>query len=168
MKIEKCYFCSGPVYPGKGTAFCRNDSKVFNFCRGKCEKAFKKKRNPRNVRWTKAFRKSAGKELTVDPSFLFEKTRNVPVKYNRELWGKVVKAIPRIEAIKHKREAQFIKDRLKKGKHLRKMADIKMVQKNIQLIKAPAAPSKVLEKRMQHTMEKHAQAEQMELSEVAE
>jgi hypothetical protein len=49
-------------------------------------KAFKKKRNPRKTKWTKAFRKAAGKELTVDPSFEFEKRRNVPVKYDRQLW----------------------------------------------------------------------------------
>jgi large subunit ribosomal protein L24e len=45
------------------------------FYRGKCHKAFKKKKNPRKAKWTKAFRKSAGKELAVDPSFEFEKKR---------------------------------------------------------------------------------------------
>ena len=78
---------------GKGVQFVRNDCKVFNFCRGKCHKNFKKKKNPRKAKWTKAFRKSAGKELAVDPSFEFEKRRNVPVKYDRELWQTTVNAM---------------------------------------------------------------------------
>ena len=66
---------------------------IFKFCRSKCHKNFKKKKNPRKAKWTKAFRKSAGKELAVDPSFEFEKRRNAPVKYNRELWQQTSKLI---------------------------------------------------------------------------
>ncbi|XP_064608968.1 probable ribosome biogenesis protein RLP24 [Liolophura sinensis] len=155
MRLEKCYFCSSTVYPGHGIQFVRNDCKIFRFCRSKCHKAFKKKRNPRKTRWTKAFRKAAGKDLAVDPSFEFEKRRHVPVKYNRELWKNTVTAMKRIEEIRVRRQNQYIINRLKKGKQLRKEADIKEVEKNIHLIKSPAAGQRKLEKKMVQVIEEH-------------
>lgn len=129
--------------------FVRNDCKVFRFCKSKCHKNFKKKRNPRKVRWTKAFRKAAGKELTVDNSFEFEKRRNEPVKYQRELWNKTIDAMKRVEEIKQKRQAKFIMNRLKKNKELQKVQDIKEVKQNIHLIRAPSAcKGKLLENKM--------------------
>ncbi|KAF8844467.1 hypothetical protein BDN67DRAFT_921759 [Paxillus ammoniavirescens] len=112
MRIEKCYFCSTSVYPGHGTAFVRNDAKVFRFCTSKCHKNFKMKRNPRKVRWTKAFRKAAGKEMTIDATIDFEKRRNVPVRYDRELVQTTIKAMKRVGEIKQRREHAFWKQRM--------------------------------------------------------
>ncbi|GFN76190.1 ribosome biogenesis protein rlp24 [Plakobranchus ocellatus] len=160
MRVEKCFFCSAPIYPGHGINFVRNDSKIFRFCRSKCHKAFQKKRNPRKARWTKAFRKAAGKELTVDASLEFEKRRNEPVKYNKELWQTTVKAMKRIEEIKTRRQNHFIANRLKKGKELRKLADKVEVEKNIHLIKSPAAGLKQKKQMVDIVMERDV--EQME------
>ncbi|OQV17167.1 putative ribosome biogenesis protein RLP24 [Hypsibius exemplaris] len=139
MRIEKCFFCSSTIYPGHGIQFVRNDCKIFKFCRSKCHRAFKKKKNPRKTRWTKAFRKASGKELTVDQAFEFEKRRNTPVKYSRELWEKTVDAMKRIEEIQQKRKAQHIIKRLQKGVEDRKKADRKLVEKNMHVLKSPAA-----------------------------
>ncbi|CAE6364246.1 unnamed protein product [Rhizoctonia solani] len=112
MRVEKCYFCSTNVYPGHGSAFVRNDAKMFRFCSSKCHKNFKMKRNPRKVKWTKAFRKAAGKEMTIDSTFEFEKRRNIPVRYNRELVQTTLKAMQRVTEVRAKREKAFWKVRM--------------------------------------------------------
>ena len=43
------------------------------------------------VRWTKAYRKLAGKELADDATFELERRRNRPEKYNRETMQKTIK-----------------------------------------------------------------------------
>lgn len=70
------------------------------------------KRNPRKVRWTKAFRKAAGKDMIMDSTLEFEKRRNVPIKYDRELAATTVSAMSRIQEIKSRREKAFYKSRM--------------------------------------------------------
>ncbi|XP_014224401.1 probable ribosome biogenesis protein RLP24 [Trichogramma pretiosum] len=152
MRIEICYFCSSRIYPGHGIQFVRNDCKIFRFCRSKCHAAFKKKKNPRKVKWTKAFRKSAGKELAEDPSLKFEVRRQVPVKYNRELWNKTIEAIKKIEKIKQKRSNAHIMQRLLKGVEIEREKDIKEVQRDMSLIRSPAAGLKE-RKKLEEEME---------------
>lgn len=115
MRVEHCFFCSAPSYPGRGVTFVRNDAKVFRFCKSKCHKNFKMKRNPRKVRWTKAFRKAHGKEMTVDSTLEFEKRRNIPVRYNRELVADTLNAMQRIQEIKARRERAFYRARMAKA-----------------------------------------------------
>ncbi|NXU47660.1 RLP24 protein, partial [Turnix velox] len=136
--------------------------KIFRFCKSKCHRNFKKKRNPRKMRWTKAFRKAAGKELTVDNSFEFEKRRNEPVKYQRELWNKT----DMCWALKQKTYISSLKFnspplRLKKSKELQKAEDIKEVKQNIHLLRAPHAstPKKLEDKMVQKLQEDVAMEE---------
>ncbi len=118
MRIENCYFCSGPIYPGHGVQFIRNDSKVFKFCRSKCHRHFKAKHNPRKFKWTKAYRKIHNKELgQVNTEnnvvmnnqllFSFEQKRDEVQRYNRDTMVNTVQAIKKIEAVKRKRALVF-------------------------------------------------------------
>lgn len=115
--------------------FVRNDAKEFRFCKSKCHKAFKQRRNPRKLRWTKAFRKAAGKELVVDSTLTFAARRNVPVRYNRELVATTLKAMSRIEEIRLKRERAFYKNRMRGNKDRQLAADRKLVESNPELLR---------------------------------
>lgn len=115
--------------------FVRNDAKEFRFCRSKCHKAFKQRRNPRKLRWTKAFRKAAGKELAVDSTLTFAQRRNVPVRYNRELVATTLKAMSRIEEIRQRRERAFYKNRMKGNKERDFLRDKKLVESNPELLR---------------------------------
>jgi large subunit ribosomal protein L24e len=53
MIMVKCSFCGENVPEGKGKIFVKNDGRVFNFCRSKCQKNFRMKRVGKSVRWTK-------------------------------------------------------------------------------------------------------------------
>jgi large subunit ribosomal protein L24e len=84
---------------------------IFRFCRSKCHKNFKMKRNPRKVKWTKAYRKLHGKELTQDATFEFERRRNRPERYNREVVEQTLKAMKKIDEVRVQRESKFWESR---------------------------------------------------------
>ncbi|XP_057441759.1 probable ribosome biogenesis protein RLP24 [Lotus japonicus] len=92
------------VYMGHGIQFVHDVAKIFHFCRSKCHKSFKMKRNPREVKWTKAYRRVHGKDMTKDLTFEFEKKRNRPEKYDRNVKEDVLKAISKIAKIRATRE----------------------------------------------------------------
>ena len=142
MRLEKCWFCSATCYPGHGITFVRNDATVFRFCRSKCHKNFKMKRNPRKVKWTKAYRKLAGKELAEDSTFELERRRNRPEKYNREVVQKTVKAMKRIKDIRVKRQDRFWEARMAGNKAAQRAADRKELEEDIHLVRAPESLQK--------------------------
>ncbi|KAK5937824.1 hypothetical protein PMZ80_009953 [Knufia obscura] len=139
MRIENCHLCSRPIYPSKGITFIRNDARTFRFCRSKCHKNFKMKRQPRKLKWTKTHRALRGKEMIVDQNLLlsqFAKKRNAPVKYDRTLVNATLKAMERIEEIRARRERVFTRRRLS-GKSIRdrkRMEDAKVVSSGEHLI----------------------------------
>lgn len=159
MHIDKCYFCSCNVYPGHGTAFCRNDSKVFRFCGSKCNKLFKAKKNPRKCKWTKAYRMAHGKELQNDTVLEFEQRRNVPTRYNRDLMVKTIQAMKTIDEIKVRRQQRLFNRRMAKAHAKKKEATINELMTHADLISDPRVKS-YIEKRKQQKLEAKRAKEQ--------
>lgn len=81
---------------------------------------FKAKKNPRKLKWTKAYRAAHGKEMTVDSVLEFEQRRNVPVKYNRTLMVKTIQAMKKVDEIKQRRMKRFFERRMAKAKAKKK------------------------------------------------
>ena len=138
----------------------RNDCKVFCFCRSKCHKTFKMKLNPRKLKWTKAGRKAAGKEMSVDTSFDFERLRNRPVRYDREVMKKTVRAMERVQAIKEAREKRFWERRMAPNKAIEREREIAEVKQGLDLIVSPLVQTdaqKVAAKPKQRAAQRMAQ-----------
>ena len=72
-----------------------------------------------------------------DSTFDFEKRRNRPVKYDRELMANTLKVMKRVAEIKKKREAVFYKNRMKVKKSVEKLQNKIEIGQSIDLI-APA------------------------------
>lgn len=112
----------------------RNDARVFRFCRSKCHKNFKMKRNPRKLGWTKAFRRAHGKEMVVDSTLALQAKRNVPVRYNRETVANTLAAMQRISEIRERRERRFYKERMRGNRERALEDDRKLVRENQHLL----------------------------------
>lgn len=69
----------------------------------------------------------------------FEKKRNRPLKYDRELMGTTIKAMKRIAEIKANREARHIEQRFRGKKKLETLQAIKELRQFKDIIKPPTA-----------------------------
>ncbi|KAL9642255.1 hypothetical protein ABK040_007255 [Willaertia magna] len=139
MRIETCSVSGAPIYPGHGMAFVRNDGKVFRFSSRKCRKLFERRVNANRIAWTKAYRRNHGKELSVDTTFEFEKRRNVPVKYDRELYSKTIQAMKKVSEIQEKRQRSFYFKRMVSSLKQRKMQVQREIKMSRDLIYAPVS-----------------------------
>jgi large subunit ribosomal protein L24e len=92
------------------------------------------KRNPRKLKWTKAFRKAAGKEMVVDSTLQFAARRNVPVRYDRDLVQRTLRAMERVSEIRAKRERVFYKKRMAGNRERRLEAARKLVREHSNLL----------------------------------
>merc|ERR1712066_417592 len=98
------------------------------------------------MKWTKAWRKTHGKELMYDSTLEFEKKREEPVRYNRDLYVKTVQAIGKIEKIKKDREKRYRNARIKDAKQRNVNAIDRLLVNRFEYIKNEAVRDKYKEK----------------------
>ena len=76
--------------------------------------------------------------MRVDATYDFEKRRNKPVKYDRNLMGATIRAMQKVQQIKDKRHERFYANRMKGTKEMKKQQVRAKIVQQIDLI-APAA-----------------------------
>lgn len=82
-----------------------------------------------------------GKELTADSIFDFERRRNRPLKYNREVVHATLSAMKSIEDIRTRREARFYESRMKGTDEARRQRDKRELAQQVHISRAPGALS---------------------------
>ena len=100
------------------------------------------KRNPRKVRWTKAHRALAGKELVDDAVFEMERRRNAPLRYDRTLVAKSVAAMKRVDELRVARADRHYERRMRKSRAQEAIAARAALEHGIHLVKAPSVLAK--------------------------
>jgi len=104
--------------------------------------------------------------MTVDSTFEFEKRRNIPVRYDRELLQTTIKAMKRVGEIRQRREQVFWKNRMATAREMRRAMRIKKKSKlekpSVTLVEPIEQPKetigseKIKEKVRKHHMPKTA------------
>ena len=84
--------------------------------------------------------------MAIDSTFEFEKRRNAPVKYSRELWSKTLEAMKQVDQIRLKRESHFIRQRQMKATLFEREKDRREVARDISLIRSANAGLRIPKK----------------------
>ncbi|KAK6160896.1 hypothetical protein DH2020_004277 [Rehmannia glutinosa] len=98
----------------------------------------KMKRNPRKVKWTKAYRRLHGKDMTQDATYEFERKRNRPERYDRNVTENTLKAIKKIDKVRVDRESRHHAKRMKGKKAQLHREATKELEQSIHMVKAPS------------------------------
>ena len=78
-----------------------------------------------------------------DATFEFEKRRNEPVRYDRNLVATTIRAMKRIDEIRTTREKRFLEARLKGSAALQQLADRQAIAEGIRLV-PPRARTEII------------------------
>jgi len=104
-----CCICESIVYPGHGSLYIKNDMRNLWFCRSKCKKNFKYKKNPLFLRWTRVNRKKRGivlnKKIFLD-CINYKKIENLK-KYDEYLISHVLYQLNRCEQLQINRAKDY-------------------------------------------------------------
>merc|ERR1712066_559166 len=115
------------------------------------------------MKWTKAYRKTHGKELMYDSTLDFEKKKEEPLRYNRETYVKTVQAMGRIEEIKKKREKRYRNERVKEAKKRNNDLVDRILTKKADYIKNKDVKDKYKDKQNQKIQEALAKVKKSKL-----
>ncbi|KFH04923.1 ribosomal protein RPL24e, partial [Toxoplasma gondii VAND] len=86
------------------------------------------------VPWSACVSLFLGKELAVDATFEFEQKRNTPVRYDRDLYVKTIKAMKRVDEIKQARKERFYMQRMLAASERNEEKDYSELEKNEKLL----------------------------------
>jgi large subunit ribosomal protein L24e len=77
-----------------------------------------------------------------DTTFEFERKRNRPVKYDRNVMMSTIKAMKRVQEIRVARAERFFQARMKNSKQKQKEDSMREIKQNIDLVINPLAKSR--------------------------
>ena len=72
-----------------------------------------------------------------DSTFEFERRRHVPIRYDRELMSTTIRAIQRVNEIRHARQERLHTARMRVKQRVERQADRRELKQNAELIRAP-------------------------------
>ena len=79
--------------------------------------------------------------MTVDSTFEFEKRRNRPVRYNRDLMGTTLRAMKKVSEVQAKRQDLFFKMRMRAHKGMQREQVRAVIKKGMDIL-VPAAANR--------------------------